>query len=385
VKRKVTIGLLIALGLATFSVWVAKNTHWEEVEEHTPMKGAAAANPFYSAAQLARSLGGRTRLLDEIMSLPSQQAVMVVGFWNWDIIPERRERLQRWVRDGGRLVVVNNLQLNRELATWSGVTSLPLPDNVKNAVCGADQHCPTRRRAASTVSDKSLGEHFDVCNLAQLSYLSTARKISWKLQDAHGLAQILRVPIGRGTVTLLNALPFENTALLCGDDAMLFAAATELRRGEEIDFLTESRGGSLLGLLWTYGSPVIGLVALLLMLWLWRSGVRFGPLAAAPDPARRSLAEQIRGTGQFTLRFGGGRSLYTATVRALNEAAARRVPHYERLSGDERVAALASLTGLSSGELSAALGGPEALHPRDIRKTIATLEATRRHIATKTR
>jgi hypothetical protein len=178
----------------------------------------------------------------------------------------------------------------------------------------------------------------------------------------------------------MNATPFANTEVVCGDNALLFTAATQLHRGDEINFLTDGSGSSLLSIMWTYGSPVIVLGALLVVLWLWRSGVRFGPLAAAPDPARRSLAEQIRGTGQFTLRFGGGKALYDATIRALNEAAARRFPHYERLGGEQRVAALASFTGLDPGELAQALHSPAARRPQEIRKTIAFLEAVRRQI-----
>jgi hypothetical protein len=210
--------------------------------------------------------------------------------------------------------------------------------------------------------------------------LSTNRKYTWRLRDRDGRTQALRIPIGRGSVTLVNSMAFGNTDLLCGDSALLFTAATQLHRADEIEFLTDGTGGSLLALLWRYGSPVITLSGLLIVLWLWRSGVRFGPLEAVPDPARRSLAEQIRGTGQFTLRFGGGKALYAATVRALNEAAARRVAHYERLGGEERVAALASVTGLGAGELSAALNEPAARRPKEIRRTIAFLEAARRRI-----
>jgi hypothetical protein len=228
-------------------------------------------------------------------------------------------------------------------------------------------------------------EHFDICIPIIAQGLSTTRSLSWRLRDRDGNTQAVRVPIGRGSVTIVNAFAFGNTDLLQCDSALLFTAATQLHRGDEIHFLTDGRGGSLLPLLWSYGSPVIVLAALLVVLWLWRSGVRFGPLAAAADPARRSLAEQIRGTGQFTLRFGGGTALYTATVRALNEAAARHVPHYERLTGDERVAALGSLTGLGSSELAAALLDPAARRPHDIRKTIAFLEAARRRLAAPTR
>ncbi|HWW80886.1 MAG TPA: hypothetical protein VNY82_14910, partial [Steroidobacteraceae bacterium] len=191
----------------------------------------------------------------------------------------------------------------------------------------------------------------------------------------------VRIPIGHGSVTLINASTFGNLDMLCGDSGFLFTTATQLRPGDALEFLSDGNGGSLLVLLWSYGWPVIVLAGLLIVLWLWRSGVRFGPLVAAADPARRSLAEQIRGTGQFIVRFGGGKALYAATARALNEAASRRVPRYERLSGEERIAALTSLTGLGSAELSAALDDPAARRPKEIRKTIAFLEAARRRIA----
>ena len=73
-----------------------------------------------------------------------------------------------------------------------------------------------------------------------------------------------------------------------------------------------------------------------------------------PPTARRSLAEQIRGTGQFALRHGDGESLHAASLRALTEAAARRVPGYARLSPSDRAAALARLTGFDRDAFTAA-------------------------------
>src|SRR5262249_10823818 len=111
----------------------------------------------------------------------------------------------------------------------------------------------------------------------------------------------------------------------------------------------------------------------------------FGPLISEPDLARRSLAEQIRGTGQFTLRFGGGRALHAAAIRALDETAARLVPHYDRLAGEERITTLAPLTGFGTGELSAALDRATARNANELRKAIAIVELARRHMTQTTR
>jgi hypothetical protein len=148
-------------------------------------------------------------------------------------------------------------------------------------------------------------------------------------------------------------------------------------------FFTEEDHASLLSLTWRYGAPVVLLLAALITLALWRNTTRFGPLAAAPEKARRSLAEQIRGTGEFTLRYGGGRALHAALVRALREAAIRRLPAYDRMSTEDRVAAVSKLTGVLAGELGPALSytGARSLH--ELRNAIAVLETARRRLTMK--
>jgi hypothetical protein len=386
VKRNYLTTVLVVLALGVIGLWIANNTHWEEVEEHTPLQGEAVTNAFYSTQHLAEALGAHTRVRDEIVTLPSPGAVIVMSFWNWALIPERSHRIEQWVRDGGRLVVNTTLISDETFENWTGVKPVPLKEQTgpvsRLATCPPKTRRLTVDPAPSGISPASSGaEHFEICQSFAIQELVTTRKFSWRLRDRDGHTRALRIPIGNGSVTLIDAMSFGNRDLLCGDSGALFTAATQLHRGDDVEFLSDGSGGSLLALLWSYGSPVIVLGGLLIVLWLWRSGVRFGPLAAAADPARRSLAEQIRGTGQFIVRFGGGKALYAATTRALNEAAARRVPRYERLNGEERVAALASLTGLGSPELSAALDDPAARRPKEIRKTIAFLEAARRRIA----
>ena len=130
----------------------------------------------------------------------------------------------------------------------------------------------------------------------------------------------MRVTVGRGLVTVINGTPFQFSQLLAGDHGWLFVAATELRPADEVHFLTENDHPSLLTLMWRYGAPAIVLALVAIGLALWRTSTRFGPLAEPQSTARRSLAEQIRGTGQFALRHGDGESLHEAAVRALTEA-----------------------------------------------------------------
>lgn len=381
--RQILINCLIGIAVMALGWWVASNTYWEEYDRDTGLQGEALTNPFYAAQRLAGLLGAHTTLRREFMTAPPRDAALVLGEWNWDLIPERRERLERWVQDGGRLVVLRSTLWQTPFTTWSGITrsSVKAADsNTKKPRCVAGARCPDPD-VANARDPHNPDRSWSICDLPELSYLSTSRKVSWQINDTRSHPQVLRVPVGKGSITALNTNAFMAEVLTCGDNGLLFVAATQLRSGDHVEFLTEDSGSSLMQLVWMYGAPIVMLVAVLIVLWLWRSGVRFGPLAAIPDPARRSLAEQIRGTGRFTLRFGGGSALHAAAVRAFNETAVRRVPHFERLAGEARIDALVPVAGLSASELSVALDRAVARNPHELRKAIATLELARRHMS----
>ena len=199
----------------------------------------------------------------------------------------------------------------------------------------------------------------------------------WTLRDESGI-QAMRVEVGRGSVTVINATPFRERSLFDGDHGWLFVAATEMRRGDDVHFISEDDHPSLLALLWQYGAPVVMLTLTLVALVLWRGGVRFGPLAAAPDAARRSLVEQIRGTGQFALaprrRELASRGLRARARRSgaspgadLRELVRRRTRRSSGASHRPRPG--------RSGGGGSTRGGRRS---HELRNTIALLEAARR-------
>jgi hypothetical protein len=128
---------------------------------------------------------------------------------------------------------------------------------------------------------------------------------------------------------------------------------------------------------------VIAIACALIALCLWRAGTRFGPLVAPTDPARRSLAEQILGTGRFTVRFGGGKALHAASLRALTETADQHIAGYLQLDAQQRVAALARRAGADPRDLAWAMNytvAPRsgAQHLGDLLQCLTRLESTRR-------
>jgi hypothetical protein len=271
---------------------------------------------------------------------------------------------------------------NDDFQRWSGLAHETPPEEEEKEEHDAEGEPDFVKKMrvdpCRKVTDQTSGHGYKLCGLDR-SFLTSTRKMTWELRDELG-AQAVRVAVGRGSVTMVNGEPFLRRELLDGDHASLFVAATQLHSGDEVEFLSEARHDSLLTLTWRYGAPVVVIALLTIGLALWRGGTRFGPLIAATDTSRRSLAEQIRGTGLFAVRFGEGQALHAACVRALNEAAVRRISAYARIPTQERLAALVRATGFAQDDLQSALYFSSPRRANELRSAIALLEAARRRI-----
>jgi hypothetical protein len=381
-KRVNPIWVLLGIALAALIYWVADNTHWADVKVPMPLKGEALRNRFYAVQRLAEALGART-VVDHVLTVPSPDSVIVLSDWHWNLSESRRQTMERWVESGGRLVVVGPLTGGEDaFEQWSGIerSFRDVKELAKsNRFEWSDPCHKFREERGGRPRSESESAPRWLCEVETLTFLKSARTPDWALREDAGI-QAMRVSVGRGHVTVINASsPFTYRSLFDGDHGWLFVAATELRRGDDVHFLSEFEHPSLVALLWRYGAPVVVLGLAAIGLLLWRGSARFGPLAAPPESARRSLAEQIRGTGRFALRHGG-ESLHAACVRALEDAATRRIPGYAALPAAERPAALARLTGFDRDALAAAIhhGGLRGAH--GLRSTIAFLESARRQV-----
>jgi hypothetical protein len=368
---------IIGLALVICGVWIARSTEWTDVQLPASPTGEAATNPFYAVQRFSRSLGARGSW-DRVLTIPPTTSVIVLSDWRWNLIESRRIALEHWVESGGRLVVDEGLFSDGDgFEKWSGI-DWQWPKEAKEAATFGLNPCRRFREEGSSIPAGSTELHW-MCVVDNAVTLTATRAPLWALRaEDGGELQAMRVAVGKGTVTVINATPFTYRNLLDGDHGWLFVAATELRRGDDVHFLSEESHPSLLALIWLYGRPVVLLSFVLVGFALWRGGIRFGPLAPTPALARRSLAEQIRGTGQFTLRHGGGDALHAAAVRALDEAAERRVSNYTRLSAKERAARLSEITGFERNALAAAIYHPGLRRSHELRSTIALLESARR-------
>ena len=380
--------LIVAAVPLLIGVWVAVNTEWGDVTLPAPLRGEAASNPFYAAERLVATLGA-TSERRAALGDASPSAVVVLSTWGWDIDTVRRNELERWVEAGGRLVVDAALVSGSDaFEGWSGITRArdeELAAEEEDVFQAEEFFEPCQwlyeiNYDAADVDDDPM--EYQVCQLDRSRWLESSEPLQWALGDDETL-QVARVAVGEGSVTLINAVPFVYREIFDGDHGPLLVAATQLRVGDHVVFMSEEDVSSLIELVWRHGAPVVTVLLFFIALALWRGAMRFGPLFAPVERARRSLGEQILGTGRFVARVGGGVALHTAAVRALHEAAARRIGGYERLAPEQRTAAVARLAAVDAGALAGALDLGSKPRSPELRGTLALLESARRTIIVK--
>jgi hypothetical protein len=387
-RRPSTLSIGVFLVLALIVAWVASVTEWGEVKLPTPLRGDAATNPFYAAQRLVETLGF-TSERRESLGDTSTAAVVVLSTWGWDIDDARRAELEQWVESGGRLVVDAALITGSDaFEQWSGITrerEEPDPDADLFEAPEDIEPCAEFPAVRYTAGEDDVSELYEICDYDFASWLvaTSAEErgdLLWGLGDDVTYLQGARVRLGEGAVTVVNAVPFVYRELFEGDHGELLVAAADLRVGDHVVFMSEANVASLLELVWRHGSPVVAVLLLFIALGLWRGAMRFGPLAAPSERVRRSLAEQILGTGRFAVRVGNGAALLVAARRALHEAATRRIVGYERLALGEQVAAVARLAAVDAGQLGAAMESSSQQRPLDLRGRLALLESARRQL-----
>ena len=430
----------LVLGALLIAVFVARKVRWEEVDVVDDAHGKAATDPYYSLRHVLQGAGATFEAHTSLEPLPPAGATLLLESDLWNIFPERDARLRAWVEAGGHLVLVSpHAQGSDEGLRWVPLSSVdtrrhaarnaPAPseaddededDDHKDAPSDrkpraedpkqrkltpqqAEQQrrraervarmfgvkMPRRECAIFTETDATTqpafepGRAYRGCTPAGMLRPLDHVVPTWMLTGSSGTLA-MRVPVGRGDVTgITPTVPIANLELLEGDNALITAAVLQARPGRVVWVVEEESREPLLGWLWHEARTPFLLALAAVALSLWRLMVRFGPREAPPPQARRSMGEQLRGTGQFIAGTDAG-ALHAATRKAFEDAARPRVEAWADRDDADRIAGLAQSLGpahvVDAAALLAALHIGSGATRAQILAATAVLEQARRAI-----
>jgi hypothetical protein len=373
----------------------------------------ARQNPMLAATRLLKQhkypVANVSTLAEApLASLPNGMAIIAEN--GGVITPEQSARLLSWVRRGNTLVIrpkwsgrvaeiacgmqddkaaapstvaakTNSLDTN-PISSRLGIESVYIVRHIKTAEDNAALSMRKKEAAPPclthfTPPGSSYALNIDVDNVA---LQSTQASMSALFGDERQEAMRVYAE-GNGHIVAIANNYFDNNHLAFYDHAELLLSIAALNRNARHVLIVQHLDmPKWYQALWrNFQAGIIGLACGLLLL-LWASVRRFGPILPEPSSERRSLIEHIDASGRWLWKVPGGRDILLSAMRSsINKLLLRKAPAVLRLPPSEQASRLAHICNLPGADVARALHQPAARHPIDFTRQIQTLQQLRKH------
>jgi hypothetical protein len=344
--------VLIWAGLAAAAalIWFASRIEHVPDIEQVGYSGEARRNPYLAALRFARRMGlaaGELKAVHELDRLPPL-AVLVLPNRRQALTPTQRTRLLEWVQGGGHLILeAEDVAVSDPYADALGVRRAGAERASGGPATLPQAPAPMQLSAAAFGTRTRL--------------IAPGTGVRARVETVWGL-QLLQVEHGAGLVTVAADLAFaENRLIGSADHAeFLWQLAQSLPGSRQFLVFNRIERLSLWQWLTEHAPTVLISGAALLVLWLWRIGPRFGPVAADLPPAQRRLLDHLRASGRFHWTNRGRDRLAEAAREACLARLARAHPGFAALPASERARQLAAYTGIAEAEATRLLAARPA-------------------------
>ncbi|MCB9871561.1 MAG: hypothetical protein H6837_17025 [Planctomycetes bacterium] len=325
---------------------------------------AARRNPLLAAERMLSAMGVSARSMHGYQGPPPARGALILTGDRAGLIGHRLDVLSDWVTGGGHLLVVvryrTDPKLRRargrqrkgedeitlvadELLTRLGIEASEADSDSAKAVELRAQ-LPGTPRDTATVAMRPRAD------------LDSIEEASFRIVDDSGNCLLRSIEAGLGRVTaMVDDSWLKNDAIGKHQHATLLWRLVGSRHPTEVWIVHGDWLPSFWVLVATLGWPALLAFGLLLVIWIWKSGARFGP--PLPDVAaeRRSLLEHLDAAGRFLWRC----RVQEPMLRPLREHIAREIavrrPSWSSLTSDQRIEQLAAASGFDEARIRSAL------------------------------
>ena len=345
--------LVVAVGLSGTAWFLATHERVTETE-WTGFTGEAKRNPWLAAQRLLSRMeipAEEVRTLPGLRSLPPR-ATLIVPRAHQTVSASLREALVAWVHNGGHLIVEAEplVQDDSLLDAFDVQRSAITPDQTQRRIGDRNKPPPYEIKLPNAVAPAAL----DMRPSVSLQSADT-----WfRAGDASGTSLVAK-KIGSGMVTAISDLRYlTNNAIGTRDHAQFLwdlvrldqagaAHSQPVDKGQQtVLFFNRPGKLSLPDWLRTHAwAPLTG-GAIALVLWLWRSIPRFGPIAPDAGRGRRSLLDHLRASGRFLWSTGHATRLLESSRTACLRELSRSLPYFQNATPQARLSQLQQVLGV---------------------------------------
>jgi hypothetical protein len=352
-KRTVYISAAVAVLAALGVAWFLDNFERVETQVWVGPSAAARSNPYLAAMRFLERLGLAARLEEQparLQAAPTRTTVILPAARPW-LGEARAQEWLRAVENGGHLIVEPEPVRSRD----------PLLDalsiarrNVKPAAGTFDVEWPGAQ------------PHLQIA-VAGSQVLELGRApADLVVADAHGV-RLASMRRGAGRVSVMTGLQrFDNGHIGSHDHAELLRRLAALEPAGEVLIVRAAGAPPLWDWLVAHALPVLIAGSILIVLGLWRTLPRFGPVVPAAAPPRRQLLEHLRAAGRFAWKHGSRGSLLGSAREQVERHIALAAPRLAHLPPQRRYGELAAQLESDAGTLAYAFQAT----PRNAREMV---------------
>ncbi|MDP2228137.1 MAG: DUF4350 domain-containing protein [Moraxellaceae bacterium] len=338
--------LPLAIFLLISAVLVACFT-LRETERPAGYSREAQLNPWLAAGRLLEARGLSVQPSPAYSRVPAHADVIVLASSPVLLAPEVRTALMDWVEDGGHLVFPASDSADQ--AEWLKPLGLRVRTGSEDNEDEGAENAPEALARLFNIPSRTLeipGEGWLKVSLYDPAIIAARTEPLWGARDDKGW-RLLRQPWGDGRVTVVTDLGWvSNRHIGTNDHAALFWRLVDAEPGHDVMLVHGADQPSLLSLLMESAAPLLLAVAVFVVVWLWQSAQRFGPLTERAPPVRRRLSEHLEAAGRHLYRLGRSDLLLDASRQRLLADVQRRHPQWRRLPSAELAVQLGRRAGL---------------------------------------
>lgn len=353
------ISVLLVLAVAAGGYGIYLNLEKVETNHEISFEGEARDNPLLAARIFLNRMGISAETKDSMHSiadLPDIKTTLLITAKRSSLSREKTEELYDWIENGGHLItrVTHESPFVDLLGTDEDVEDYSSGDNLQEML-----DVEVMRREDIDDDDKHIHLKGSKKDLAldiesflpiqiEDDFLGKDELITLKVHD-NEFVFMLRRKIGNGMVTLVSDLRIiNNRGIRSADHAeLLWHLVNVENTPDNVWLIYNDDVPALWEILWQQAWALILSLTALLLIWLYSSSHRFGPLIPKESEDRRSLLEHIQASGNFYWKHQQKQKLIDSSRAALEDRLKVVNPSWRQLSNEEKIVHLSERFGLS--------------------------------------
>lgn len=291
--------LLLLTGL--FSYWFVQNFSWVEEQKEVGFQGIAQRKPLLAAEFLLRKMGIQNKPVNGLVAfrnMPDTSQTILIATKRETLNTELTENLLQWVEAGGHLIV------EAQYCAKTGADKKQDFVFQLFGLCVTDSEADDKSEdiAVNTVlkNGTSIKVNFPYSDVLEQSHKTGLYTQLWAVTDNLG-TYLEQYSIGQGELTVLTSTDiFSNENIELYDHARLLIELLEQADHDgEVWLVSVDDMPALWSWLWQHAWYVMFSLSLMLLFWLWRYPLRFGPQLNDEAMQRRRLMDHIQASGYF--------------------------------------------------------------------------------------